>query len=172
QIPFANFARKDIGNGAPNDGFTLTSVHGWAFGTTTPGALTYYIDDVSVYGTAPVRPLTVGFGASTVNVKEGRAANVVVKLSKAAETEVAVNYSTSDGTAVANRNYVPAAGTLTFAPGVTQQTFQVETLGNGKWQGGKSVLLQLSNPVNINLGTPAIAGLNIQEVDPYDPNLL
>ncbi|MCB9113536.1 MAG: family 16 glycosylhydrolase [Caldilinea sp.] len=172
QIPFANFARKDIGNGAPNDGFTLTSVHGWAFGTTTPGAATYYIDDVSVYGTAPVRPLTVGFGAATVNVKEGRTANVVVKLSKPAETEVSVNYNTADGTAVANRNYVPAAGTLTFAPGVTQQTFQVETLGNGKWQGGKSVLLQLSNPVNINLGTPAIAGLNIQEVDPYDPNLL
>lgn len=172
QLPFTSFARKDIGNGAPNDGFTLIEVHGWAFGTTTPGAQSYFIDDVQLYGVAPVRPLTVGFGAATVNVKEGRTATVVVKLSKPAETTVTVDYSTADGTAVANRNYLPVAGTLTFAPGVTQQSFQVATLGNGKWQGGKSVLLRLTNPTNIALGAPAIAGLNIQEVDPYDPNLI
>ncbi len=33
ELPFASFTRKEIGNGAPNDGFTLTEVHGWAIGT-------------------------------------------------------------------------------------------------------------------------------------------
>ena len=37
QIPFASMHRKEIGNGAPNDGFGLTEVHGWALGAiTTP----------------------------------------------------------------------------------------------------------------------------------------
>ncbi len=62
ELPFESFARKEIGNGAPNDGFTLTEVHGWAFGTlTTATPQTYYLDDVKLYGTAPVRPLTVSF---------------------------------------------------------------------------------------------------------------
>ncbi len=30
QIPFADMHRKEIGNGAPNDGLGLTEVHGWA----------------------------------------------------------------------------------------------------------------------------------------------
>ena len=78
KIPFASFTRKEIGNGAPNDGFTLSEVHGWAFGVTTPGAHVYYVDDASLYGTAPVKPLKVGFSASTFSVKEGRTANIVV----------------------------------------------------------------------------------------------
>ncbi|MFN2244404.1 MAG: carbohydrate binding domain-containing protein, partial [Anaerolineae bacterium] len=49
QIPFSDFVRKDIGNGAPNDGFSLTEVHGWAFGSlNTGGAVTYYLDDVAL----------------------------------------------------------------------------------------------------------------------------
>src|SRR4051812_21258604 len=49
KLPFANMARKEIGNGAPNDGFGLTEVHGWAFGTLgTGGAKSYYIDNVTL----------------------------------------------------------------------------------------------------------------------------
>lgn len=44
---FADLTRKDIGNGAPDDGLGLTAVHGWALGTlSTGGARTYYVDDV------------------------------------------------------------------------------------------------------------------------------
>ena len=58
QFPFDDFVRKDIGNGAPNDGFTLTSVHGWAFGTlTTDGTQTYYLDQITLYDNgAPTPP--------------------------------------------------------------------------------------------------------------------
>jgi hypothetical protein len=50
-LPFAGFVRKDIGNGAPDDGLGLNEVHGWAFGhlaTRDAGSVTYYIDDVRV----------------------------------------------------------------------------------------------------------------------------
>jgi hypothetical protein len=44
---FSDLTRKEIGNGAPNDGLGLTTVHGWALGTlATGGAQTYYVDDV------------------------------------------------------------------------------------------------------------------------------
>ncbi len=47
-----DFIRKEIGNGAPNDGFGRDEVHGWAFGTLNTGGatVTYYLDNVKVYG--------------------------------------------------------------------------------------------------------------------------
>jgi hypothetical protein len=47
-IPFDAFVRKDVGNGAPNDGLGLF-VHGWAIGTgATDGPVTYYVDDFAL----------------------------------------------------------------------------------------------------------------------------
>jgi hypothetical protein len=40
KLPFSEFSRKEVGNGAPNDGLTLTEVHGWAFGTLSTGGPT------------------------------------------------------------------------------------------------------------------------------------
>jgi beta-glucanase (GH16 family) len=173
ELPFDSFARKEIGNGAPNDGFTLTEVHGWALGAlTTATPQTYYMDDVTVYGTAPVRPLTVGFAASSTDIKEGRTARVVVKLSKLSDAPVTVDYTTADGLATAGRDYTPTSGTLTFAPGVTQRSFEIATLDDGKNESDESVLLQLANPAGAELGLPRIARLNIQDNDTLDPALL
>jgi len=45
-VPFDKFTRKEIGNGAPDDGMSLASVHGWAFGVLhTGGPLTLYLDN-------------------------------------------------------------------------------------------------------------------------------
>lgn len=45
-VLFEDMARKEIGNGAPNDGLNLTEVHGWGLGTVnTGGPKTYYIDE-------------------------------------------------------------------------------------------------------------------------------
>ena len=53
QFTWDDFNRKDIGNGAPNDGFTLTEVHGYAvggYGNVNMGSQTYYVDQVSIFG--------------------------------------------------------------------------------------------------------------------------
>jgi len=48
-IRFTDMRRKEIYNNAPDDGFTLSQVHGWAFGAlNTGGEVTYYIDHVGV----------------------------------------------------------------------------------------------------------------------------
>ncbi len=72
EFPFASFERKEIGNGAPNDGFTLTEVHGWALGSLgTPGEVTWYVDDAALYGTAEIPPLSVSFDSGGYGIEEG-----------------------------------------------------------------------------------------------------
>ncbi len=61
---FASLTRKEIGNGAPNDGLGLSTVHGWALGTlATGGPRTYYVDDVQVVSTVPEPGTLALFGA-------------------------------------------------------------------------------------------------------------
>jgi beta-glucanase (GH16 family) len=174
RLPFAGMARKEIGNGAPNDGFGLTEVHGWAFGTLgTGGPKTYYLDRATLYGTAPERPLTVGFTAIRYPVAEGSAATVTARLSKPAAETVTVQYRTTIGQAIAGRDYTPTAGTLTFAPNVTQQSFTVATFDDAKYQGERGVQVELSGPTGgAALGTPPVARVAIQDNEAYDPTLL
>lgn len=48
-VPFEVMLRKEIGNGAPNDGLGLATVHGWGLAAlNTGGMVTYYIDDVKL----------------------------------------------------------------------------------------------------------------------------
>jgi beta-glucanase (GH16 family) len=174
QLPFANMHRKEVGNGAPNDGFGLTEVYGWALGSiTTPSAQTYYVDDLALYGVAPVRPLTVGLTSTSYPVTEGGTATVTAKLSKPSPNPVTVSYATTFGAAVPNRDYTPVAGTLTFPPNVTQQSFSVTTINNSKYQGERGVLVELANPTGgAALGIPPVARVNILDNEPYDPALL
>ena len=175
QIPFASMSRKEIGNGAPNDGFGLTEVHGWALGSiTTPAPQTYYVDDASLYGVAPPRPLTVGFSTLNYAVTEGGTATVTAKLSKTSSSPVTVQYRTTLGSAIPNRDYnAPVGGTLTFPPNVTQQSFTVQTIDDAKYNGERAVLVELSNPTGgAALGLPPIARVNIRDNETYDPTLL
>ena len=174
KIPFASLHRKEIGNGAPNDGLGLTEVHGWALGTiTTPAPQSYYVDNVTLYGTAPIVPLTVRFGAGSYSVVEGNVATATAKLSKPSSDPVTVEYRTSFGSAVADRDYFPVSGTLTFPPDTTQQSFTVATIDDTKYQGARSVQVELSNPTGgAALGVPPIARVDILDTESYDPLLL
>jgi beta-glucanase (GH16 family) len=178
RFPFASFTRKDIGNGAPSDGLTLTSVHGWAFGAlNTGGPRRYFIDQVTLFGAAGVPPLTVGFSAGGFGVSEGGTATVAVRLSRALgeddPEQVTVDYAALPGTATPDRDFVPASGTLTFARGGAQeQAFTVSTLTDLKHEGGETVLLRLTAASGAELGVVRQAVLNISDADPFDANLL
>ena len=174
KLPFASMHRKEIGNGAPNDGFGLTEVHGWALGTiTTPAPQTYFVDNVVLYGVAPDRPLTVGFSTINYPFTEGTTATITAKLSKPSSDEVTVQYATGFGSATLNRDFVPTTGTLTFAPNTTLQSFTVQTIDDNKYQGDRGVLVSLSDPTGgAALGIPSIARLTILDNESYDPILL
>jgi hypothetical protein len=143
RFPFASFTRKDIGNGAPNDGLTLTEVHGWAFGAlATGGPRRYFIDQVTLFGAAGVPPLTVAFAAGSFGVTEGGAASVAVRLSRPLgdddPQQVSVAYAVPPGTATPERDYVPIPRHPDVLRGGEEQSFTVSTLPTRSTRRGTS----------------------------------
>jgi hypothetical protein len=114
------------------------------------------------YGSGPV----VMFSASAYQVAEDAAsAQIPVNLADISSDTVTVDYNTVDDTAIAGEDYTATAGTLTFEPGVTSQTFSVPILDDGNQEGPKTLTLSLSNPVNAAVGAPAQATLTILDDD-------
>lgn len=180
RLPFSSFAFKPIGNGAPNDGLTLTEMNGWAFGVFDAGlAFTNHIDDVALFGVADVPALAIGFAANETLVTEGGTAAVEVKLTRSLgaddddPAQVSIDYSVEPGTGVAGRDYTPAAGTLTFTQGgPSSLSFSVATFNDPKHDGDKTAILRLSNPVDVAPGFLTQAVLVIEDDDPLDETLL
>lgn len=105
-------------------------------------------------------------------------ANLTVTLSSASSQTITVQYATADRTAVAQQDYLPVSGTLTFAPGQTSETVGVTVLSHTTFQFPKSFSLALSNAQNSVISTAAATatidstdGLPAagSVVDPSDP---
>ena len=92
---------------------------------------------------------------SDVTVTEGDAGIVTaalpVTLSPASTVPVTVTYETQDGSATADGDYVAARGTVTFAPGETSQTVQIEVKGDPWAEPNEMLTVALSAPVNATL---------------------
>lgn len=93
-----------------------------------------------------------------------KTSNFSVVLSAASATPVTVKYATADGTGRAGVDYQATSGTLTFAPGQTQQTIAVGILNNPQ-AGNQSFLLNLSSPAGATLAR-AQATATIQDSAP------
>lgn len=179
EIPFSSFHRKEIGNGAPNDGLTLTEMHGWAFGIFSSGqTFTNYLDDVGLYGTAEIPELSVSFAANAYPVTEGSENTVTVKLNRAMgeegdPSEVTVVYFSEPGSATPDKDYTPVSGTLIFTVGgSTEQSFVLPTIDDEKYESTETIILRLSDPIGANLGTVFQARTEILDDDLYNPALL
>ena len=112
----------------------------------------------------------VQFLSPSFNVKKngGTATITAIRVGGSAGT-IAVNFSTSDGTAVAGTDYVSTNGTLVFTNNQVSQTFDVPVIENQVQQGNRSLYLTLSNPSPTNtLGTPSIATLLIVDDQSYN----
>ncbi len=79
------------------------------------------------------------------------------QLSAASGRTVAVDYATQAGTAQAGTDYVATNGTLVFPAGKTVATATVLVAGDKVLESNETFLLALSNPVNAELATNAIA---------------
>ncbi len=179
EIPFSSFKQKVVGNGAPTDDFERYEMHGWAIGALgTGGPRTYYVDDVGVYGVAPVAPLSVTFTTASYSVEEGTIGDITVKVNRPLRAEdpeqVSIDYATEPATAVAGREYTPISGTLTFVKdGPRELSFPLQTFDDNKYEGDERVILRLSNPSEgLNAGFAMQASAAITDNDPYDPLLL
>ncbi len=140
-----------------------------------PASFTYTVSDGNG-GTrtatvqVDVRPVVdpaISIGDVVVDEAAGTA-TFTVTLSQATTATVAVGWSTSDGTATAGSDYTPAAGSLTFAPGVTSQTITVPIADDAVYEGPEGFVVTLSGPVN---ATIADAGATATITDDDTPTL-
>ena len=103
-VPFKDMARKEIYNDAPDDGLTLTEVHGWGLGSVnTGGPTTYYVDDFKLWSDSPddqSKPLAVlthklfietriDEDVSRIVIKTGRQQGLVVEKVMSLQCEIA-----------------------------------------------------------------------------------
>ena len=97
------------------------------------------------------------FSAPTFSISEtGTLALFTVTRGGGSEGAVSVDFSTSDGTAIADLDYVPTEGTLAFAEGETNVTFTFDILDDEIFETNETVRLTLSNP----LGGASIGSLS------------
>ena len=96
-----------------------------------------------------------------VSAEEGENLTFTVELSPASEvfTEtVTVAWETSEGTATSGTDFSAGSGTLTFAPGVTEQTFTVATIEDMTDEGDETFTVTLSNATNAAISGAAATG--------------
>jgi hypothetical protein len=106
---------------------------------------------------------TLQFTVAGYTAREsGGHATIKVMRSGGAASGVTVHYATSNGTAVAPKDYTSTAGTLSFDAHVLYQSFEVPIANTGP-KGDLTVSLTLSNPTGgATLGSRSTAVLTIQ----------
>jgi chitinase len=96
------------------------------------------------------------------SASEGAPVTFTVTLTGATTVPATVNYTTVDGTALAGSDYTAASGVLTFAPGETTKTFDVQVLRDTVAEAAETFKVRLSAPTNAALGTANVASVSIQ----------
>jgi len=87
------------------------------------------------------------FKYHTFNATES-AGSAIITVTRGGGTvgTVTVDYTTADGSATANADFIPVSGTLTFLEGEYLQSFAVPIIQDGLEEATESLQLQLSNP--------------------------
>jgi hypothetical protein len=108
---------------------------------------------VGVSASVAADPSTLSVSDPLVTEGDTGSKNAVftVSLSAPSDVPVTVEYATADGSAKERLDYVPNAGTLTFAPGETSKTVTVAVIGDTMDEFNESYSLGLSNPTGATL---------------------
>jgi len=116
----------------------------------------------------------VSLSPAAVNVTEGNSGTTnavfTVSLSRAAASPVTVKWATNNGTATAGSDYTSGIGTLTFAPGVTSQTFSVAVAGDTATEPDETFTVELVQPVGLTFGSTTRSTVTIRNDDASAPS--
>jgi hypothetical protein len=129
-------------------------------GNTTAQPTSYLLDGIPL-GAAPLPLPTLSIGNTSVTEPASgtTTASFAVTLSAASATPVTVQWQTQNGTALAGADYQSASGTLTFAPGQTQQNIVVTIdHDNSAAPGNLTFHVNLSNPGGATLAVAQAIG--------------
>jgi hypothetical protein len=110
---------------------------------------------------------TLQFSAAAYSASETKTpVTITVKRTGGSASGVTVDYTTSNGTAIAGVDYTATSGTLTFGSGQTSRTFTVPIINDTIDDGNRTVLLALSNPTGgASLGALNGATLTVSDND-------
>ncbi len=110
-------------------------------------------------------PGTLQLTTSAVAVPEsGGGVTITVERVRGARGTVSVSYASASVNAIPGVDYVPVSGTLTFAPGVTQESFTLPILGNSPNPNDATIAVSLSSPTGgASLGTPTTETVTIDK---------
>jgi hypothetical protein len=116
------------------------------------------------------------FSSATYSVNEGGgSATISVRRTGGSDGSVSVNYATADGTATSGAScgsgvdFVKTSGTMTFANGVTDQSFTVPICQDTLIEQNETVSLTLSSPAGGATIGPGTATLTIIDDDAPSP---
>ena len=126
------------------------------FSWTVPTPETWHGFTFGIRTTTALEPNpTVSIGNATAN--EGNSGTTAftfnVTLSTTSASAITVDYATANGTATSGTDYTAAAGTLTFAPGVTSQSITVNVAGDAAVEPNETFVVNLSNATNATVLT-------------------
>ena len=142
-----------------DEGFTLelSGESGARLGNAIGRATILDNDDAPVVSIAPA-----------TYVREGRVANVYVRLSNASSQSFTVSYRTQDLTASAGQDYqAEASGSVTVSPGGLDAVIEVTTLDDMEHEGREAFLVELdggSRSVVTILDNDVMPGLSVEDV--------
>ena len=123
------------------------------------------ISDLYAQGVVVTPEGTLSLSASSASVAENAgSATLAVRRTIGSTGAISVDYTTSDGTAIAGTHYTATSGTLTWADGdSTDKTITVPVLDNAVYGGNKTFTVTLSNVTAAILGSPNAATITILE---------
>jgi len=105
---------------------------------------------------------TVQFSQPAYSVSENGSAFVLTVTRTGDLSEQAtVRYGTADGTATAGSDYLPANGSVTFAPGESSKTVAVNVINDVTPEADETLTVTLTASLPAGLGEPSTAALTI-----------
>jgi len=114
-------------------------------------------------------PTDPQISVSNASISEGDSGTTdlvfTISLNKASNSDINVNYATSDNTAAAGTDYTATNGTATISAGNTSTTVTVSISGDTDNESDESFTLTLSNAVGATLETAIAAGIIIDDDD-------
>jgi beta-glucanase (GH16 family) len=94
---------------------------------------------------------------------------VFINVSASSTKSITVNYSTSEGSALVNKDFIQTQGTLTIPSGTTVGYIDVPVKGDSLRQADQFFYLQLASPVNATITGTGKAAVTIQNKGTYLP---
>lgn len=143
------------------------------FTVTLSGAVNGIITDDTAVVTILNDDMGEGLIIDDASVSEGNAAvtfmDFKVRLTAPHANLVTVSFATMNGTAIEALDYNAMSGTLTFQPGVTEQTISVVVLGDLMDEDDETIHVTLSSEMGALLLRSTATGTIVNDDDPVAP---